>query len=779
MNRFLLALCILFFPLSLIAQKQTYSIGFLFDELNPEYSTLLDELKKEIIAVVGEDANLEFKPENELMNHFDLENAKNNYESLLSRVDIIVSRGIFDAIILEEQDNFPKPTMIVGGIKQELTNFNLDNATSGVHNLHYIVTSSSFKNDLQQFKKLAEFKNLGIVFEKPILDVIEIDKIFDKIAQDIGIDYKLIPFDNITDITNNLGGVDAIYIASGYTLSTNEVKELAQAFINHKLPSFSALRSSDVANGILATNMTDEDFKKFIRRIALRIEAYIDGIDFSDQPVYIDSNDELIFNYNTSQAIGLALRYSLIEQTSFIGDLNNNASVDKTYDLPMVINEVMLKNLQLQSSKKNVELSDQEVKLAKSNYLPSVVANGNGIYIDPKIAERSLGQNPEFSTTGNVTFQQLLYSETASANIDIQKSLVKLQQEQFNSEQLDIIFNASNAYFNILILKSNLDIQLRNLELTKRNLSIAEENFNAGQSGKTDLLRFRSQKAQNTQTMIEAVNQLATGYVVINQILNNDPNTKIDVKEAFLDDDIYQRYNYKGFIELLDNPKLREPLTDFLIEEALNNAPELKQLSFANEATERQIKLYGGGRFVPTLSLLGQYNYEFSRSGAGSDYPLGLMPPEGYYNVGVNLALPIFNQNTNKIGKQTSIIQKEQLLVDTENAKLGIASNVRNTVLNIINQISNIELSKVSEASAREALDLTQNAYSSGAVNIVQLLDAQNNYLNAQLVRANATYNYLIGMLQLERAMGYYFILDPNDNGNFRQRFLEYLNKRN
>ena len=69
-------------------------------------------------------------------------------------------------------------------------------------------------------------------------------------------------------------------------------------------------------------------------------------------------------------------------------------------------------------------------------------------------------------------------------------------------------------------------------------------------------------------------------------------------------------------------------------------------------------------------------------------------------------------------------------------------------------------MSKVSEKAAKEALDLTQNAYSNGAINIVQLIDAQNNYLNAQFIKANAVNNYLIKSLQLERYLGYYFLLN-------------------
>ena len=111
---------------------------------------------------------------------------------------------------------------------------------------------------------------------------------------------------------------------------------------------------------------------------------------------------------------------------------------------------------------------------------------------------------------------------------------------------------------------------------------------------------------------------------------------------------------------------------------------------------------------------------------------------------------------------------------------MAVDSNVRNGVMNLINQVANIELSTVSEETAKEALELTQTSYSEGAVNIVQLLDAQNNYLNAQLARVNAVYNFLINSLQLERSLGYYFLLKSEaENEAFRQRFFEFLNTRN
>ena len=93
-----------------------------------------------------------------------------------------------------------------------------------------------------------------------------------------------------------------------------------------------------------------------------------------------------------------------------------------------------------------------------------------------------------------------------------------------------------------------------------------------------------------------------------------------------------------------------------------------------------------------------------------------------------------------------------------------------------MNQISNISLSKVSEQTAKESLELTQSLYQEGAVNFVQLIDVQNNYLKAQLARANAVYNFLINAIQLERNIGYFFLLHTKEqNDAFIQRFQNHL----
>ncbi len=779
-----LTILFLLLSITIVAQKRTYKIGILSDEYSPEIHNMLSQkLEKEVKAVVGEDAHIIFNKNDQLENKYNIEKAKENYQTLVSRCDIIISFGLFDNAVIQQQKSYPKPVLAFGVLDLENSVKIEKNKTSGISNLAYIKFSGSPIDDLTTFKKLSDFNTVGVVVARSLLEFSnDFETALQKQAKTLGVSLKIIPYTSLADIENNLNGIDALLMANSYLLKPNEVRQLADTLIEKKIPSFSSSRRKDVENGILATNITADNMTQFFRRIALSIESYVNGTNFSELPILINFDSALTLNFNTAQAIGTPLRYSMIGDTHFIKNRNKvNSSAQKIYNLPMLINDILNKNLSLKSGEKDVLVSKQNVKTAKSSYLPTLTAGATGTYIDPKVAKISNGQNPEFSTSGNVKLQQVLFSEGANANISIQKSLAKAQQEGLNAKQLDAIFNGANAYFNALILKSNVTIQMRNMALTEKNLQIAQENFKAGQSGKTDLLRLQSQKAQNSQTLVEAVNRLKQALIGINQLTNNPSNYVIDVEDANFNDDIFKEYNYEGFAKLFDSPMQRESFIDFLIEEALENAPELKQLGYNLEATKRQKKLYGIGRILPTVALQGQYNHNFSRSGEGSTYPTGFpTPPDGNYNVGVNISVPIFNQNTNTIKRQTAIIQQEQLEINKDNTQLAIAANVRKGVLNLISQITNIELSKVSEASAKEALDITQTAYSSGAVNIVQLIDAQNNYLNSQLAKANATYNYLISNLQLERYIGYYFLLNTKqENNDFNQRFLNYLNKNN
>ena len=84
-----------------------------------------------------------------------------------------------------------------------------------------------------------------------------------------------------------------------------------------------------------------------------------------------------------------------------------------------------------------MRLSEQDVKSARSNYLPDASASATGTYVDEETAELSNGQNPEYSTAGNITVTQTVFSEAANANIDIQRSLLEAEKANYTATELD------------------------------------------------------------------------------------------------------------------------------------------------------------------------------------------------------------------------------------------------------------------------------------------------------------------------------------------------------
>ncbi|MCO4820820.1 MAG: TolC family protein [Flavobacteriaceae bacterium] len=778
MRFYLTLIVILLINIASFGQTKIFNVGFLIDKSNSEIDKRIDDLVQEIKAVIGEDAIIKFSNSNMLSNDFDAELALKQYRQLLNNeTDIIIAFGTTNNLVLTKQKVFPKPTILFGTLSKELLDKLHFNENNRVENFTSIVTLQSYEEDLSLLKDLVAPKRVGLLMESSFL---QYDKLYSKIAEfenDLNLDLELIPYTTIEDILNNLDGLDAVYLIGGYFFSRDEISQLAQVLIDKKIPSFTTTPIKDVEMGLLATNHDQSNVNQFFRRIALNVESIINENEFTEIGTLLELNRKLTINVNTANKLGIPLKYSLIVNTNIVGDATELV-YDKKYTLIKVMQEAIEQNLQLKTVAQDVLISEKDTQLAKSDYLPDIFLSASGVYVDPNLAEVANGQSPELSTMGNITLNQTVFSNAASANITIQKALQQAQLENYNSEALNTVFDGADAYFKALIYKANYKIQSRNLELTKRNLEIATHNFEAGLSGKSDVLRFRSELTKNIQNLIVSVNKMNEGFYDLNKILNNPIDQKIDVEEAELVDGQFENYNYKQIGLFLDSPDLRKPFVEFLIHEAIENAPELKFLDYNLVAARRTEKLFGGGRFLPTVALQGQYNYTFNRTGAGSEFPPFLMtPPDGYYNVGLSLSVPIFNQNKQNLNQQIAAIQTDQINININDVKLTIEKNINDAVLGLINEISNIELSKAFEITAKENLELTQTSYANGAVNIVQLLDAQNNHLEAQLAVSTATYDYLLGIMLLERYLGTFFLMQTADErAEFVRRFLEFTN---
>ena len=344
-------ICFFVFATS-FGQKQSFTIGILLDKRAEKLDPIFKQLQEQITAVVGEDAIILFPEENILANNYDLQRAEQHYQSLLANdTDIILAFGVVNNKIISNRSTYQKPTILFGAVNRDFHNIDITKKTSGIKNFTYFIESESFLNDFETFKELTDFKTLGIAIDRPLVDLLSLRQTFETMFDQLEANYKLIPFDTIEDISTNLDGIDAVYLAGGFFLAQNDVKQLASTFVEKQLPSFTSLGIKEVQDGLMATNQSDENIDQFLRRIALTIEGYVNGSSLADMPVFIEYRPQLTINYNTAQQVNVPIKYSLIANTSFVGEPNNVLSKE-TYTLLEIIDRVLQQNLSLQSRKK-------------------------------------------------------------------------------------------------------------------------------------------------------------------------------------------------------------------------------------------------------------------------------------------------------------------------------------------------------------------------------------------------------------------------------------------
>ncbi|NME72608.1 TolC family protein [Flammeovirga aprica] len=759
---------------TLLFGQERIKIGILAEMESLKSDSLGIKLKNEILSLIEHKNAVLFTEV--FFNRYDPKLAKAQYDSLVAEdCDIIIAFGPTNALMFyEENVDFEVPTILAGFVNQDFIELE-ENTTSQIDNFTYYVTPFSMKEDVVSFKTLANYKNLGIVMDDYLLQSFPMKEKLDEIFSEIEADYTLIPVGATTDQLEIPLEVDAIYFNSTSQLEEEKYKAIINQVNALQLPSLSGYGVRDLELGVMATNQPSINFDQIFRRIALTIESALQGQNLKDLSVEINYDNVLTINLDVAEYVGITFRNSELVKYDFME--SNFIGEGQSFSLKNLMYMMLHQNLTLEAERKSIDIKNQEVRLSKANYLPEVGVNAGGTYVNAEMAELSFGQNPEYSMTGNVQLKQTIYSADASANIKISKLSLEAQREDFNALELDQVLEVGMAYYNTLIYEANKSIQLKNLHLTKENLKLAEENLAMGVGGKSDLLRFQSQLAQNTQGMIEAKNAVAQSHLTLNKLLNLPMDDRLVLKDSLLLGVQEQNDAYGQLMELLDQPRERYLLTEFLIEEALINSPELMSLLYNKESVERNYKLNKNGRFIPTVALQGQYNQFLLREGAGTSMPVGFPSvPLNNYNVGLNVSIPIFQQNTRNINQQKSKIQMDQLVAQKNDYEQNVERMIHENIIALINELTNIEIAKANKVVAEENLEISQSEYANGIIPVIQLIDAQNNLLENELAFITAQYNYFIVSLQIQRGIGYYFLLNSEEsNQAFYTRAAQFI----
>ncbi len=757
-------------------EKSDLHIGLLLDfrveATNADSNLVL--LQEEIHKVLGGNTSVHFLPE-----HLRFAAGPADYRSLANdpAVDLIIAAGPASAAMLATQGNLPKPTIAVGILDVELQQMPLvEPGVSGVQNFTYLLSSHSIQKEWDAFYRIHPFAHLAVILSANLQGKLDFEGFFDRLAAPYGSEVELVFWEPEGPLPVLSDAVDAVYLATAFERPPEEVSLLAEALAERKLPSF-AMSRHYVDAGMMACIGDENSRDQIFRNLALIVEGVVLGEELAAMPVQRNFDEQWVLNAATVRRIGFDLSFETLFSARFLKA--DEPTSDRRLSLPEIIAEGLQSNLDLRIEKRNVDLASQNMRQAKSSLLPTVETSTTLLQVDPNAAERAFGQQPERTGMGTGTVQQVLFSEPVLANVKIQQYLAEAARHRTDLVALDVVLNLSTAYFDILLAKTGGRIQDENLDASRRNLKIARTRNAVGYAGVADVFRWESEVARATQASIEAFNALYLAKVQLNRLLNRaDIGEEFEVEDAQLSDELFSRFDPARLGSLIDRAGDVEILTDFLIAEALQNMPSLKQLAANMKAAERQQQMNRRRYYLPTVALRGQADYTFWRAGKGMP-PASSDPLDGTWNLALHFTYPLFQGNQRQIAIDQTAIQQQQLRLQEENLRQQLTQAVRVRATNLVSKRTNIHFAAVAATSAQKNFVLVQDAYQKGQLAITQLVDAQRAALSARQAEAGAVYEYLVSYLQLENSIGgYTMFMTPEEQEALVGRLTAFFAKR-
>jgi len=755
--------------------KPTITIGILTDGNKQGTGAVAPKLKDELNSILGSKYDIQIPQDKILDAVWSAANASANYDRLVQDpdVDIILGFGILSGSAIGKQDAFTKPVISLGIFEPEL--HGLPSATenkSGVHNLTYLLLNRSITRDLDTFYEVYPYKKVGILFYSEILELIDVD-LFQKTMGKNKISYQLLPITTSIKEAFSIASadIDALYLSYLGPFEGEKKNKIIDGINSRNIPSFGS-SVADIQNGALAAVAPKEDFHKIIRRIVLNVEAILNGEDPANLPVHLSFEENLMLNMRTAKKIGFSPKFSLLAKAELVNEFPEEGV--PVINLLDVMHKAMTASLDLKIEEGAVKSAKEDVSLAHTNFFPSLTLGATGVQINKKGAESSFGQQAERTLSGIASVEQLIFSEQAIGNVTIQKHQLRGVEYGYEQVKLDVILNAAVAYFNVLKAKTGRKIQKDNVDLTNHNLEIAKQREAVGYSGRSDVYRWESSLTVAITDLLAAQNNVALAKVQLNQLLNRPMDQVFITQEISLSDSLYISY-LESVRSYINSPYSLGVYTEFLIEEALNNAPEIRQLDASINALERSLTSLRLQRFVPTIGLGAEAQHIFSRYGAGSDVP-GVDPLDDTWTVGVNLSLPLFQGGATSVNIQQSSIEINKLKDQRRQLAQAVELKVRSAILELVVHAANLTSSQKSAEFSVKSLELVQDQYAKGQVSIVGLVDAQNTALNTNLNALVSEYDLLTGQLTTERSIGKYTILSTQEEQqDFYNRFEAYF----
>ncbi|WP_227367855.1 TolC family outer membrane protein [Halomonas sp. M20] len=362
-----------------------------------------------------------------------------------------------------------------------------------------------------------------------------------------------------------------------------------------------------------------------------------------------------------------------------------------------------------------------------------------------------VGEGAGAALGGGSTFDSVSADDYNSASIGLEATQtifdarnwfeLKRAEEQIDqqgflllSDRQELIFQVSQAYFEILRAKDVLESRIAQEKAIGRQLEQAREQFEVGLIAITDVQEARAAADLARAERIAARSDLQISFEQLERLTGK---------------------RYDSIEGLSEDLPIKTPLPDTRAAWtalAMENNPTLLATQAAIDVANRNVDIARSGH-LPTVDAFASYDY----SETDIDYLEG---HNSQSQIGLRANLPIFTGGRTSAQVNQASYRLEASQYDFESQRRETVQQVRSLLTEVNNDVSTVEARRQAIISNRSALEATRSGYEVGTRNIVDVLDAEQSLYNALANYAESRYDYVTDLVQLRRAAG---VLDTRD----------------
>ena len=388
-------------------------------------------------------------------------------------------------------------------------------------------------------------------------------------------------------------------------------------------------------------------------------------------------------------------------------------------------------NPELNAERESLNISEQELNISKSSYLPTVTLSGSKSEEDTeKLTDRS-GADTTITdvdpTVKSITITQTLIDFGRGAELAKSKIGINLAKAKLLKKEQEILYKAAEAYTGLVSAKDKLEINKSNINLLERQVETDRIQLERGKITLSDVAQSESSFAEAQAKLIKAESDLLTSKLnyenIIGKLKDIEDLDKNSINDINLPDQLSEAVN----ISKKKNPNLI--------------IAQLEYEQSKKDTTSARSDL------APTASL------SFDRS--KSDDLSSTIDEREKDTLKATVTWPFFSGGKNyaNLNKSKSLETQKNLLLD---------NMIKKNQTDVASAWSNYQSNKSLLNSVRAQVDAAEIAnegivaeYNSGSDRTtLEVIQSNSSLLNAQISLADSERNYILSQFNLLKSVG-------------------------